>query len=241
MQVAAKQDVKAAEWKFTVYKNNHYGILVLCPKCGEWGRLTKRHNRSVPKYYIIHGEKYSNQGHWISYFSNEFESVDKAYNEAQDIKDRIIRNYTVPDVVLSTVFNVPVEVVRRIKTQHVRYTDHTEGIWSKKEIEKLIELYENGEPLRKIAKELGRTYAAVKTRLNMLRKQGKLDVRRINKDGRTRWTEDEEEFLIEMFTQGYTMPDIARELGRTYNAVKAKVRALRRQGRLGYFKASTKR
>lgn len=88
---------------------------------------------------------------------------------------------------------------------------------------------------REIAYQLGKTYRSVVSRASLLRSSGALQCS-LAKSGQARpWTTPEEQWLIKNYFIGDLKP-AAKHLKRTECSVKAKVRQLRRQGRLTSYK-----
>lgn len=107
--------------------------------------------------------------------------------------------------------------------------------WTDEEIEILKKLAETGCASEDIAQILGRPSAnAVDIMICRLRAQGKIelmeDVRRDTPYARG-WTTDEEEHVIQLRKEGYTIKAIAKEIGRSYTQVNAKIYRLREMGR----------
>jgi hypothetical protein len=96
--------------------------------------------------------------------------------------------------------------------------------WTKKEDEKLWELYIKGVLIKICAHTLGRTLSAVNSRLRVI-KQGNI----VYKE-RTPWDENEVKMLNAMYAKGVPVSKMAQEFNTTKQAVKSKLSRLRPEG-----------
>ena len=95
------------------------------------------------------------------------------------------------------------------------------GFWTKEEINKMVEMYKNGEPIKKIAEKLGRTEGTVSMRLSLIRRNNpKLVSTRFGNTNK--WNKKDEEKLLKLAKEGKSIKGIAKTLGRTEHSIRMK-------------------
>jgi len=100
--------------------------------------------------------------------------------------------------------------------------------WTLAETWLLLDLHRGGWPKWKIARVLDRSEAGVAVRLRLVGHDAL--PARAERQFYRRWTSEEEARLLELVRLGYNRSEIARELGRPYYSVTAKLRELRDEG-----------
>ena len=95
------------------------------------------------------------------------------------------------------------------------------SFWTKEEINKMIEMYKNGEPIKKIAEELGRTEGTVSMRLSQI-KRSNPKIASIRFGNTNRWSKKDEERLLKLAKEGKNIKGIAKTLGRTEHSIRMK-------------------
>ena len=101
--------------------------------------------------------------------------------------------------------------------------------WTRKEINKLIEIYPY-KNCKQIAEELERTEFSVQEQINKLQKEGLL-IYKI-----TRWTKKEENELIKLDHKGKSDKEISEILGKTITEVKSHRKMMKKKGIITYNK-----
>ena len=101
--------------------------------------------------------------------------------------------------------------------------------WTRKEINKLIEIYPY-KNCKQIAEELERTEFSVQEQINKLQKEGLL-IYKI-----TRWTKKEEKELIKLDHKGKSDKEISEILGKTITEVKSHRKMMKKKGIITYNK-----
>eukprot|EP00457_Paulinella_chromatophora_P010319 gb/GEZN01010417.1/.p1 GENE.gb/GEZN01010417.1/~~gb/GEZN01010417.1/.p1 ORF type:complete len:322 (+),score=39.43 gb/GEZN01010417.1/:66-968(+) len=103
--------------------------------------------------------------------------------------------------------------IKKIKTTSHR-SARDGRVWTAREVERLKELIDQGMKYEDIGLELGRTAHSVKHRHYLIKEMGYTEPSQSRK-----WTEEENERLQELLCQGRATVDIAREFGRSKEAV----------------------
>ena len=101
------------------------------------------------------------------------------------------------------------------KKKHVVHTkrggkNNSTNNWSQEEIDKVIELYWQGVDYPDIAKAVGRTESATRTKVGLVRKAHGLKERKIpGRHGANKWQPEEDETLIRLWHEGKSAKEIA--------------------------------
>lgn len=101
------------------------------------------------------------------------------------------------------------------KKKHVVHTkrggkNNNANNWSQEEIDKVMELYWQGVDYPDIAKAVGRTESATRTKVGLVRKAHGLKERKIpGRQGANKWQPEEDELLIRLWHEGKSAKEIA--------------------------------
>jgi DNA-binding NarL/FixJ family response regulator len=95
--------------------------------------------------------------------------------------------------------------------------------WTTQEKDLVTDLHNQGIKIGSIAKQLGRTRNAIKAFLHTV------DIASTETRKHKPWTSQEKQQLASLRTQGYTFKEIAKQLGRTTDAVKTQYKDLKAQ------------
>lgn len=106
--------------------------------------------------------------------------------------------------------------------------------WSQKEIDKVMELYWQGVDYPDIAKAVGRTESATRTRVTLVRKAHGLKERKIpGRPGANKWQPEEDEMLVRLWNEGKSAKEIAKSFpDRTDRGIYWRIFYLRDFGKL---------
>ena len=101
------------------------------------------------------------------------------------------------------------------KKKHVVHTkrgakNNNTNKWSQEDIDKVMELYWQGVDYPDIAKAVGRTESATRTRITLVRKARGLKERKIpGRPGANKWQPEEDALLIRLWHEGKSAKEIA--------------------------------
>lgn len=101
--------------------------------------------------------------------------------------------------------------------------------WTKEDTETLITMRQDGITYEEIAEILGRTTASVLMKGSRLIAAGE----NIKEKNIIKWSEEEDSKLAFLYSQKYSLEEIAVELGRTYTAIRKRLIVLRANNRFG--------
>lgn len=143
-------------------------------------------------------------------------------------EDRLLRNFRKQGLTTSEIGKrlgrSSKAITNRVQKIGLTKENSLSPVWTDEEDQELMRLMQSGLTYLQASEKLGRTYHSVVSRWNKIRKD--LENKKHTKLTNELWTDEEEQTLIRLKNEGYSLSEAALKMDRPYHSVRHKWRRM---------------